>query len=183
MRDPVRRVDQVEADIEDTLRFLERHLQSESWKADPDGRACDGRAAIDEVGASNLPDWAKKMAIWALLKQTKNRTARKPTRHVRDDAIRQAAFRLVTRGYKPTRNDVTRDRTSAASIIHQALNRLGEKMSEKSINAVVLKFGAEYFIKDKVPPAFMEYLRTHAPELLYLFESDPNAPDIVDPSG
>jgi hypothetical protein len=184
MRDPVHRVDQVEADIEDTRRFLKGFMESESWKADPDGRASDMHATIAEVEASNLPGWAKVFAISALLKQTKKRPARKPTRHERDVAIREAASRLViTRGYKPTRNDVTRDTASAASIIHQALNRLGEKLSEKSINAVVTRFGADYFIKHKVSPALYEWLREQAPKLLYLFESDPNAPDPVDSSG
>src|SRR5271169_3304617 len=131
MRDPGSRVEpQSEAAIEDTCRFLKDYMESESWKADPDGFAADMRATVGVVAASNMPKWAKNFAIWALLEQTKKRRARKPTRHVRNDAIRQAAFRLVTRGYKPTRNDVTRDRDSAASIIHQALNRLGEKLSE-----------------------------------------------------
>ena len=183
MRDPVHRFDQVEADIEDTRRFLKGYVESETWKADPDGIAGDSRAAIAEVEVSNLPDWAKNLAILALWEQTKKRRARKPTRRVRDDAIRKAASRLVmTQGYKLTRNDVTRDRASAASIVHQALNRLGEKLSEKSINAVVLEIDAKYLIKHKVAPAFYEYLREHAPELLYLFEGDPNAPDPVDSS-
>src|SRR5215831_6558638 len=93
MRDPVHRFDQVEAAIEDTCQFLEGYMQSETWKADPDGFASDCRAAIDEVEASNLPDWAKTFAVVALLKQTKKRR-RKPTRHNRDDAIRRAAMRL-----------------------------------------------------------------------------------------
>jgi hypothetical protein len=184
MRERIHRFEQVEADIEDTRRFLKRYVESETWKADPNGFAGDSRVAIEEVEVSNLPDWAKDFAILALWEQTKKRRARKPTRRVRDHAIREAASRLViTRGYKPTRNDVTRDAASAASIIHQALNRLGEKLSEKSINAIVLEFGAKYYIKDKVSPAFYEYLREHASELLYLFESDPNAPDPVDSSG
>jgi hypothetical protein len=184
MRDPVHRFYQVEADIEDTRRFLKDCVESETWKADPDGFAIDSRAAIDEVEASNLPDWAKNFAIVALWKKTKKRRARKPTRRVRDRAIREAASRLVmTQRYKLTRNDVTRDRTSAASIIHQALNRLGEKLSEKSINAVVLEIDAKGLIKDKVSPAFYEYLREHASDLLDRFESDPNAPDPVDSSG
>jgi hypothetical protein len=109
MRDPVHRFDQVEADIEDTRRFLKRYVESESWKADPDGRASDMHATIEEVEASNLSDWAKDFAISALLEQSKKRRARKPTRNNRDRAIREAASRLVmTQGYKLTRNDVTR---------------------------------------------------------------------------
>jgi hypothetical protein len=184
MRDPVHRFDRVEADIEDTRRFLKGYVESEAWKADPDGFAGDSRAAIAEVEVSNLPDWLKNLAFLALWEQTKKRRARKPTRRIRDSAIREAASRLVmTRGYKLTRNDVTRDRASAASIIHQTLNRLGEKLSEKSINAVVLKIDAKDLIKEKVSPVFYEYLRERASDLLYRFESDPNAPDPVDSSG
>jgi hypothetical protein len=146
----------------------------------PDGFAYDCPAAIDEVEASNLPDWAKTWAIYALSRAAQTRKRKgKPTRRNRNEAIRSAAIKLVMRGYKPTRNDVTRDRDSASSIIHQALRRLGEKMSEKSINAIVAKVGAD-FIKEKVSPAFIEYLREHASELLYLFESDPNASEIVE---
>ena len=132
MRDPA------ETAIEDTCRFLERHMQSESWMADPDIRASDMRATADEIEASNLPDYAKHYAIFAVLEQTKKRRG-KPTRSHRDDAIRRVAIKLVMQGYKPTRNDVTRDKDSASSIICQALRRLGEKLSEKSINAIVAK--------------------------------------------
>jgi hypothetical protein len=186
MRDPVHRVDPIEADIEDTRRFLKGCMESETWKADPDERAAWMRTTIYAVEASNLEDWAKTFAISALLKQTEKRPARKPTRYERDHAIREAAWRLVvTRGYKPTRNDVTRDRDSASSIIHQALNRLGEKkLAEKSINGIVMRGGADYLTKHKVSPLFYEWLRDHGPpESLYLFESDPNAPDPVDSSG
>ena len=179
-------VDPVEADIEDTRRFLKRHVESESWKADPDGRAAVLRTTIYEVVASNMDDLAKECAIWALLQQTEKRPARKPTRHERDHAIREAASRLViTRGYKPTRNDETRDTASASSIIYEALRRLGEKLEEKSINAILMRRGgAAYLTKQKVLPAFYEWLREHGPpESLYLFDSDPNAPDPVDSSG
>jgi hypothetical protein len=173
MRGPAPRTDsQSDTAIADTYRFLERYMQSDSWKADPDGFACDNRAAIDEVEASKLPDWAKNFGISALLEQTKKRRG-KPTRRYRDVAIREAAMRLVSRGYKPTRNDVTRDRDSASSVICQALGHLGEKISEKSINAVVMKYGADYFSKHKVSPAFMEWLRKQAPNIVHWFESDP----------
>ena len=152
MRDPA------ETAIEDTCRFLERHMQSESWMADPDIRASDMRATADEIEASNLPDYAKHYAIFAVLEQTKKRRG-KPTRSHRDDAIRRVAIKLVMQGYKPTRNDVTRDKDSASSIICQALRRLGEKLSEKSINAIVAKIPARSFIKHKVSPAFFEYRR------------------------
>jgi hypothetical protein len=181
MRDPASHFDP-QSDIEDTCQFLEKHMQSESWKADPDGFACGNRAAVDAVEASNLDDWAKPFAILALLEQTRKRRG-KPTRHGRDHAIQLAAARLVGRGYRPTRNDVTADKESASSIIHRALQRLGEKLSEKSINGIVAKVGADYFIKRKAPPAFVEWLREHASDFVDLFESDPDAPDIVDLSG
>jgi len=185
MRDPVPRIDPVEADIEDTRRFLKGFMEDELWNADSDDRADWMRAAIDHVLISNMPDWAKKLATEALLPQTKKREG-KPKRSWRNRTIRDAAIRLVLRGYRPTRNDATSDKASAASIIHQALNRLGEKMSEKSINAFVK--GADYFTKikhkEKVSPVFYEWLREHGPpELLYVFESDSNAPDPVDSSG
>jgi hypothetical protein len=127
---------EVEADIEDTCRFFKGYMQSKSWKADPDASASDNSAAIDEVKASNLPDWAKTFAVLALLEQAKKRRG-KPKRSFRNMAIELAAMRLVLRGYMATRNDETRDKDSASSIIHQALHRLGGKMSEKSINAVI----------------------------------------------
>jgi len=138
MRDPATRFDpQVEAAIEETCQFLEHHMQSEFWKADPGGLAGEMGAAIEAVEGSDLPDWAKTLATWALLQQTKKRQGR-PKRTYRDHAIQKAAVRLVVRrGYRPTRNDQTRPRASASSIIHHALHRLGEKMTEKRINAVV----------------------------------------------
>jgi hypothetical protein len=152
--------------------------------ADADGFASDMRATIEEVEASNLPDWAKNFAIWALLEQTKKpRGKGRPTRRTRDNAIRSAARRLVVRGYGPTRNEATYDRASASSIIHQALQRLGERrLEEKSINAIVMKFGSDHFIRRKVGPVFFEWLREQTtPEIADQFECDPNAPDI-DPS-
>jgi hypothetical protein len=175
MRDPT------EAAIEETCRDLKSYTQSESWRADPDVFASSSRAAIDEVEESNLPDWAKNYAIVALLEQTKKRR-HKPTRSYRDHAIQNVAIKLVMQGYKPTRNDVTRDKDSASSIICQALRRLGENLSEKSINAIVAKISAGSF-KNKVSPAFFEYLRENSRDLAHLFESDPNAPDPVNWSG
>jgi hypothetical protein len=139
MRDPVSRIDPAEAAIEDTCRFLKGYMQSETWKADPDGFACDSRAAIDEVKASNLPEWAKTFAVLALFEQTKKRRG-KPTRHYRNSALEKAAARLVMRGYKPTRNEATR-RDSASSIISEALRRLEVNISEKQINAIVRNAG------------------------------------------
>jgi hypothetical protein len=133
--DPTIRVDPDEAAIEETRRLLEGYMP---FKPDPDGRACDMRATIDVVEGSDMPEWAKNLAIWALFQQTKKRRG-KPTMGGRDMAIQIAKRRLIARGYTPTRNDATRDRASASSIIHQALRRLGVRMEEKRINAVVLK--------------------------------------------
>jgi hypothetical protein len=136
MRDPVTRVD---PEIEETCRFLKGYMQSENWKADADGFAGDMRATIDAVEESNMPDWAKNFAVYALFQRTKKRRG-KPTRHYRNSVLERAAARLVTRGYKPTRNEATR-RDSASSIICEALHRLGEKITEKQINAIVCKAG------------------------------------------
>jgi hypothetical protein len=182
MRDPVPRIDpKSEAAIEDTCRYLERYIQAESWRADPDGFASDLRATIDEIERSDLEEWAKNFAIFALLERTKKRRG-KPTQRYRDRAIQEAAIRLVMRGYKPTRNEATL-RDSASSIIHQALRGLGETLQEKSINAIVGKIPASSFIKHKVSPAFIEWVREQAPDFIDLFESDPSAPDPVDLSG
>jgi hypothetical protein len=142
MRDPATRFD-VEAAIEDTRRFLEHYVQSESWKADSDNWHSPLRATAQEVKGSNLPDWAKTFARLALFEQMeKRRRPGKPKRNYRNIALGMAASRLVKQGYKPTRNDETRNRASAASIIHKALRRLGEKTTEKQINAVVLKYSS-----------------------------------------
>lgn len=133
MRDPVSRAD--ETDIEDTCRFLERYMP---WNARADDSHPDSRMAIEEVAASNLPDWAKNLSIFALLKLKHRRKGRPGPPAGRDMAIQLAAMRLVSRGYKPTRNDATFDRASASSIIHEALQRLGETgPSEKSINGII----------------------------------------------
>jgi hypothetical protein len=185
MRDPVSRADPKpdDAAIEDTRRFLEHYMQSEPTKADSnrDPRWFDSEAAIDEVEASNLPDWAKNLAILALLEQTKKKRRGRPKQSARDHAIQSAAIKLVMGGYKPTRNDATFDRASASSIICEALQLLDEKLSEKSINAIVAKIPASSFIKEKVGPVFFEWLREQAPDLVHKFQYDPNAPDI-DPS-
>jgi hypothetical protein len=141
MRDPAPRVDsKVEAVIEDTRRFLEGYVQSESWKTDADGYACDLRATMGEIAESNMPDWAKNFAILVLFEQTKKRRKKptRPTRHYRNMALELAAARLVMQGYKPTRNDETRHRESASSIICKALELLDvEIILEKQINAIV----------------------------------------------
>jgi hypothetical protein len=135
MRNPAR-VDRKVKAIEDTRRFLEGYMKSELWKADRDPFASVMRETIKVIERSNSPDWAKNFAAWALSEQAKKRSA-KPTRHHRDEVIGFAALRLVGRGYLPTRNDVMRHRASASSIICEALHLLGEKTTEKRINAVL----------------------------------------------
>jgi hypothetical protein len=155
MRDPASRIDpKSEAAIEDTCRFLERH---KPW-TEVDGLACDMRVAAEEVAASNMPEWAKNLAMLALFRGPVNKPRGRPKQSARDHAIRDAAIKLVIGGYRPTRNDAT-VRDSASSIIHHALRRLGEKLSEKSINAIVVKIPASSFIKFNVSPALLEYLR------------------------
>jgi len=133
MRDPAARVDPAEADIEETCGFLKRYMP---WKADPDGFASDMRAAAGEVEASNMPEWAKNVAIAALFRPANKRRGRPRSSSNRNGAIRLAAIRLVTRGYLPTRNETT-CRASASSIVCEALHHLGEKISEKQIDALV----------------------------------------------
>jgi hypothetical protein len=65
---------------------------------------------------------------------------KKPTRRFRDFQIAQAASRLIEQGYHPSRNDVMRDTECAASIIREALRRLGVTMKEKQIRDIVLKY-------------------------------------------
>jgi hypothetical protein len=114
MRDPAARVDPAEADIEETCGFLKRYMP---WKADPDGFASDMRAAAGEVEASNMPEWAKNVAIAALFRPANKRRGRPRSSSNRNGAIRLAAIRLVTRGYLPTRNETTcRARRIAANI-------------------------------------------------------------------
>jgi hypothetical protein len=143
MRDPAPRIDpKSESAIEDTCRFLKPYMQSELWRADSDGFAegfeCSmSTAATVMVKVSDLPDWAKRLAIEALLTQAKKRQRGQPRRRYRDQALERAAMRLVLQGYRATRNDVTLDKESASSIIHRSLQRLGEKLSEKSVNGIV----------------------------------------------
>ena len=134
MRDPA------ETAIEDTCRFLERHMQSESWMADPDIRASDMRATADEIEASNLPDYAKHYAIFAVLEQTKKRRG-KPTRSHRDDAIRRVAIKLIRR--------------AASFAKHCAVSARSYRKNQSMPSW--RKIPARSFIKHKVSPAFFEY--------------------------
>ena len=163
MRDPR---EPVEADIEDTRRFLKGCMESETWKADPDGYASDMRATIAEVEVSNMPDWAKHYATFAVLEQTKKRRG-KPTRSHRDDAIRRVAIKLIRR--------------AASFAKHCAVSARSYRKNQSMPSW--RKIPARSFIKHKVSPAFFEYLRENAPDLVHLFEGDPNAPDPVDWSG
>jgi hypothetical protein len=136
MRDPAARVNHTEADIEETCEFLKRYMP---WKkaGEPDALVSYAQIAADEVEASNMPEWAKNVAIAALFRPAPKRRGRPRGSGGRNMAINVAAIRLVTRGYLPTRNDETVRRASASSIICEALHRLGEKITEKQINALV----------------------------------------------
>jgi hypothetical protein len=141
MRNPATRFDpEVEWVIEEACRRLKPYLRSKYWNADPDGFARDTQTAINVIRASDLPDWVEYLALLALSEQTKKRRAKgKPTRDFRNAVLRAtAAYLMDWYGYRRLRNEATRHRQSAASIIAEALHRLGEKkLSEKQINAIV----------------------------------------------
>lgn len=143
MRDPARRVDpEAERLIEETRRFLEPYVRGAAWAADPDDYACDVRAALEVIDNSNMPEWARNMAWVVMLPRTGKRRG-KPTRRYRDMALRMATERLTGRGYLRSRNEATRQWESAASIIAAALARLGERMTEKQVSAIVLKYSRD----------------------------------------
>jgi hypothetical protein len=145
MRDPATCFDpEVEAAIEETSRFLQSYVQDDAWKGASNitGPAADMDAAVYEIERSALPDWAKNLVVWACLHQKKKKRRGRPSQDYRNAALQWAAVRLVDRyGYKPTRNEATRHRESAASIIRQSLHRLGVRMQEKQINDIVHEAG------------------------------------------
>jgi hypothetical protein len=58
-----------------------------------------------------------------------------------------AAERLVNRGYLRSRNDARRDKgqgETAATIIVAALARLGVRMTDKQVSAIVLKYPSSF---------------------------------------
>ena len=125
--------------------FLELFRQrGDAWAADPDGYASDLGAGLEQIeNSSDLEDWVKTLA-WKPFQDAMKKRRHKPTRMNRDMALYLAAKRLVAEhGISRTRNDATRDRTdrqSAGSIICEALKRLGEPLTEKQVNAIVLKY-------------------------------------------
>jgi hypothetical protein len=138
MRDPATRVDpEVEVAVEETRRFLEPYVRSPCWRADVDRQMITLYDAQLLIEVSLLPKWVKDSVREPLFNAMLKRKA-KPTRHYRNYNIHLAACPLVKRGYLLTRNEVTRDKQSAAAIIQKALARLGVRMSEKQINAIVL---------------------------------------------
>jgi hypothetical protein len=143
MRDPSTHIDpdpDVEGAIEEIRRFLEQCVTHEQWQADTDGYSSDMIAAFWEIESSNLPDWAKALAQRAVHEQTKKRRS-KPTRRWRDTVLGMAANSPILRRYQRSRNDETYDAPSRASIIYEALRRLGklDKLNEKRITAIVLE--------------------------------------------
>ena len=140
MRNPAITIDpEVEAAIEATRQILESYVQSRMWKADPDSRAIDLRNALSEIERSPLPERVKLHVRGPLVEAMKKRRG-KPTLHFRDCGITTAAIPLIERGYSPTRNDATRHKESASSIVCEALRRLNKPMKEKQINPIVLKY-------------------------------------------
>ncbi len=138
MRDPTTRIDpEVEAAIEEARRFLEPCVSSPSWRADLDRQMITLYDAHIWIDAGSLPQWVKDCVREPLFRAMLKRKA-KPTRRYRNHSIHLAACRLNKYGYHLTRNEEPRDKESAASIIRKALARLGVRMSEKQINAIVL---------------------------------------------
>jgi hypothetical protein len=139
MRDPATHIDpEVEAAIEETRQFLEPHVNTAFWAADPDPRLEDIFMAIEQIWSAPLPEKTKVLAREALLWEMQKRR-KKPTRRYRDRFLCMAAQRLVPR-YRLSRNDETIDTESASSIIQKALARLGETgLAEKQVKDIVLK--------------------------------------------
>ena len=143
MRDPATRIDpDVEAAIEDTRRYLEGRVTRSNWKADPPPLAGDWRVAIDVIRSSPRLTQRQKLCVYDALFKAMRKRSSKPTRNIRDIFLAIAAGRLAPR-YRPSRNDETRDRESAGSIIREALKRLGVRMTERQIKDIVLKYPAD----------------------------------------
>ena len=148
MRDPATNIDpEVEAAIEETRALLEPRVNTRSWKRDHDSHAIRLRNALLEIERSPLSKWVKLCVRGPLLKAMKKRRHGKPTLHFRDCSIAAVAIPLLEQGYDPTRNDETRYKESASSIIREALRRLGVTMAEKTINAIVLRLATLFVLK------------------------------------
>jgi nicotinamidase-related amidase len=148
MRNPATNIDPaVEAAIEETRALLEPRVNTRSWKRDHDWHAIQLCNAFLEIEKSSLSKGAKLRVRGPLLEAMKKRRRGKPTLHFRDSSISAVAIPLLEQGYDPTRNDETRYKESASSIIREALRRLGVTMEEKTINAIVLKYATLFVLK------------------------------------
>jgi hypothetical protein len=148
MRDPATSVDpEIEAAIEETRALLEPRVNTRSWSRDHDSQAIVLRNALLEIERGPLSKWVKPCVRGPLLKAMKKRRRGAPTLHFRDCSIAAVAIPLLEQDYNPTRNDETRYKESASSIIREALRRLGVMMEEKRINAIVLKYATLFVLK------------------------------------
>jgi len=148
MRDPATNIDpEVEAAIEETRALLEPRVNTRSWKRDHDSHAIRLRNALLEIERSPLSKGVKLRVRGPLLEAMKKRRRGAPTLHFRDCSIAAVAIPLIEQGYDPTRNDETRYKESASSLIREALRRLGVTMEEKTINAIVLKYATLFVLK------------------------------------
>jgi hypothetical protein len=148
MRDPATIIDPaVEAAIEETRALLEPRVNTRLWKRDHDAHADRLRIVLLEIERSPLSKGVKLYVRGSLLEDMKKRRRGKPTLHFRDASISAVAIPLLEQGYDPTRNDETRYKESASSIIREALRRLGVTMEEKTINAIVLKYATLFVLK------------------------------------
>jgi len=148
MRDPATNIDpEVEAAIEETRRLLEPRVNTRSWRGDHDSHAIELRNALLDIERSPLSERAKLCVRGPLLKAMKKRRRGKPTLHFRDCSIAAVAIPLLEQGYDPTRNDETRYKESASSIIREALRRLGVTVAEKTINPIVLEYATLFVLK------------------------------------
>jgi hypothetical protein len=148
MRDPARTIDpEAEAAIEETRALLEPRVSTRSWKGDHDSRAILLRNALLDIEGAALSKSVKLRVRGPLLEHMKKRRRGAPTLHFRDCSIAAVAIPLLEQGYGPTRNDGTRYKESASSIIREALRRLGVTVAEKTINAIVLKYATLFVLK------------------------------------
>jgi hypothetical protein len=135
-----------EAAIEATREFLEPHVKSATWSADPPEGLRALRAAQDELFAKGLSQRTLRLASYGLALQLSKRRPGKPTRLYRDSHLYLAARALIEQGYKRSRNEATVEkgsRESASSIIRKALALLDVRMTEKQIDAIVQKYYRE----------------------------------------
>jgi len=134
----------IEAHIEETRRFLEPHVRHREWAGDDDhSHTMRVVEALAYINKSDMPEEIRKLISACLYREIGKRGS-KPTRNYRNDALGEAAAQLYAdHGYRPTRNDATRQKgqgETAATIIVKALKRLDETMTEKNVEAVISKY-------------------------------------------